>query len=169
MPSRLAYKRGDILDLSGLEVICRYTDETSQDVTDLITLNVTNGAVIDDLTPEKVVITYTEAYETITSDFYLEIAKPDYLEVTASKSTYRMGEILDYSGLKVLCYYTDGSSKDVTNSVILEPAKGTLIDKNTSELISVKYTEGQDCIVPIRVFVHDDNMSAKQKRSNEEQ
>ena len=146
-PTKLSYIKGETLDLTGLDVVCRYTDETSANVTSQISLNVTNGAVVDSETPKEVIITYTESFDVVTDSFLLDILIIDSLEITPpTKTSYDNGDALDFTGLKVICKYTDGTTADVTSSVSLSVEEGAVVDEDTSNEITITYTEGTETV-----------------------
>ncbi|MBR6902199.1 MAG: bacterial Ig-like domain-containing protein, partial [Synergistaceae bacterium] len=145
--TKLSYIKGETLDLTGLDVVCRYTDETSANVTSQISLNVTNGAVVDSETPKEVIITYTESFDVVTDSFLLYILIIDSLEITPpTKTSYDNGDALDFTGLKVICKYTDGTTADVTSSVSLSVEEGAVVDEDTSNEITITYTEGTETV-----------------------
>lgn len=73
LPTKTSYNLGEKLDLTGMIIRCRYTDETYADVTSLVSLNVEDGAFITDTTPSVIIATYTEGTETVTAQFEIEI------------------------------------------------------------------------------------------------
>ena len=119
-PTKTSYIKGESLDFTGLSVVCRYTDETTADVTSQVSLSHTNGAMVNSSTADTVVVSYTENSETVTGSFKLSLSIIDRLEVTPpTKTAYSSGERLNFAGLTVKCIYTDGTQVDVTTSAVL--------------------------------------------------
>lgn len=65
------------------------------------------------------------------------------IEVTkvAGKTIYTEGEKLDLDGLEVTATYSDGTTKDVTESCIYDPEDGTTLTADDDK-VDVSYTEG---------------------------
>ena len=56
-----------------------------------------------------------------------------------SKTSYYVGQKLNYSGLVVVAKYSDGSSKELTSGYTCTPAEGTTLTTQGSQLVQVKY------------------------------
>lgn len=147
-PTKDEYFIGETLDLSGIVIKAIYPDKKDKDVTSKCTFNPGSGTVI---TPSivtsntvKINVSYTEFGVTKTCVVTLP-ALPVLLEeikiTSFPKTTYKVGETLDLTGIGVTAYYNNGTTADVTQQSTYEPADGTTITTSTS-IIKATYTEG---------------------------
>lgn len=56
--------------------------------------------------------------------------------------SYTVGEVLDLTGLVLTAEYSDGTTKDITEGYTTDPAEGTELSTEGTEMISVSYSEG---------------------------
>ena len=110
-PSKVDYLEGDVWNPSGLSVTASYSDGTTKDVTG--SCQVTGY----DSTPG--VKTITISYSGFETAFSVNVRRKelDRLEIVSppKKTTYNIGEALDYEGLQLKAYYNNGTSEIVDN------------------------------------------------------
>ena len=110
-PSKVDYLEGDVWNPSGLSVTASYSDGTTKDVTG--SCQVTGY----DSTPG--VKTITISYSGFETAFSVNVRRKelDRLEIVSppKKTTYNIGEALDYEGLQLKAYYNNGTSENVVN------------------------------------------------------
>lgn len=120
-PDKTEYTVGETLDLTGLQVMAVYSDNSEVDVTADVEVT---GFDSTQPGPRTITLKYNEK-ETV---FMVTVKKAEQPEegaikellVTAPKKTeYEVGEALDLTGMKVTAVYEDGTQKDVTNLVIV--------------------------------------------------
>ena len=63
------------------------------------------------------------------------------LTVSGLETEWYKGDTISYSGVKVTATYLDGTTKDVTNSVVFSPTSGTTLSTSGNASVTVSYTE----------------------------
>ena len=110
-PSKVEYLEGEAWNASGLSVTASYSDGTTEDITG--SCQVTGY----DSTPG--VKTITISYSGFETAFSVNVRRKelDRLELVSApkKTTYNIGEMLDYEGLQLKAYYNNGTSENVVN------------------------------------------------------
>ena len=110
-PSKVEYLEGEAWNASGLSVTASYSDGTTEDITG--SCQVTGY----DSTPG--VKTITISYSGFETAFSVNVRRKelDRLELVSApkKTTYNIGEPLDYEGLQLRAYYNNGISEIVNN------------------------------------------------------
>ena len=77
--------------------------------------------------------------DTIELKASLEVRVLENITVTPPAYTsFRINEILDYSGCKVIAHYTDGYNEDVSTDVIFSPPEGSLMNRGLNH-VDVSY------------------------------
>ncbi len=148
-PAKTAYTVGEALDLAGLVITAAYSDGSSNTVTEYTT-SPADGAMLDTVDTQTVVVTYTEGDETRTANFTVEVESAPVVPVvltsiavsnTPAKTAYVVGETLDLTGLVVTAIYSDGSRNvvsDYTSSLL----DGAVLETAGAQIIAISYTEG---------------------------
>ena len=72
------------------------------------------------------------------------------VDTMPTKTTYSVGDALDYTGIKVVANFSDMTSADVTDSCVYSPAEGTLVTSGLSS-VSVSY-QGVGTSFPISII-----------------
>lgn len=120
-PSKLTYYVGEQLILKGMKITATLADGSTVDVTDKCTVTGFDSSV-----PGKYFLTITCAYGTVvkTKTFSViikEIEKTIEKIEAKSYSTYlRRGASAYNSSLKVIAYYNDGTTQDITSEVSVD-------------------------------------------------
>ena len=124
---------GDELDESKITVTAKYTDGSSNTVTDW-----TSDFDSETAGTKTVTVTYTEDGVTVTDTFTVNVVKPQLnaIEVSYSGGDLFIGDELDESKITVIAKYTDGSSNTVTDWTVD-------FDSETAgtKTVTVTYTE----------------------------
>ena len=143
----IEYTQGDALDLTGMVVTAAYSDGSTADVTENVTTNPPNGAILNTLGIRHVMVFYTE--NDISKFYTFDITvNPPLIELTGIevtvlpyKTTYIQGDALDLTGMVVMATYSDGSTADVTAYVITIPPSGAILNSIGATRVMVSYTE----------------------------
>lgn len=137
-PTKVAYKYGEDIDLTGcvLEVTYNDSHKAEKGASALTVSPTTMGA-----DTASVTISYTEGQTTVSATQAVTLVAPDSASVKtpATKLTYTAGEDVDLAGLVVEVTYDDGSKKDVGADDLT--AVPEVIASDTTS-ITVTYTEG---------------------------
>lgn len=142
-PTKTRYKKGELLDYTGLVVVAVYEDGSKKDITSQCTYSPASGTAVTQDYYFMVDVTYTEDEKVYTTQFDLEVAYIDHIEIThePNKQWYPIGTALDYTGLEVIAVYDDGATKIVTNDCVCTPADGSIITERYDVNVKVDYTE----------------------------
>ena len=149
-PTKMDYFVGDNIDLSGIKMEAEFSDNTKKNVTNSCTYNPANGTTLTTDGAVTVTASYTEDGITQTAEIVLMVEKIicEEIKVTSlpAKLSYKVGETLDYTGVEVTAYYSDNSTKIVTEQCTFSPANGSTAESG-SEMVEVTYTEdGQEFV-----------------------
>ena len=114
LPDKRIYLRGELLDMSGAQIIGRYSDGSQKEITEYQTSG------YNALKTGKQTITIS--VEGKTTSFTVEVVakRIERLEIThlPDKTEYQPGEEPRLDGLVVTAYYTDGSSQEITDYTV---------------------------------------------------
>lgn len=148
-PTKTAYKVGEALDLSGLELLATYDNNETTGVTTGYTTSPTNGA---NLSAEntKVTITYKEktTVQAITVGTLSSISS----NADFANTTYTEKEYFNPEGLVITAHYSNGI-EEVVNDYTLNPSATTALE-TTNDKVTVSYTwanETKTVEIPITV------------------
>ena len=144
-PDKTAYVVGEALDLAGMVVTATYKDQSTQVVTDYDTVPA-DGAVLNTVGPQTIIVSYMEDGVTETATFTVTVnAKPVTLTGIAvttppAKTVYTEGEALDLEGMVVTASYSDDTSAAVTGYTTA-PASSAILSTVGTVTVTVSYTE----------------------------
>ncbi len=132
-PNKLEYVQGEELDLTGMIVKAKYSDDTEK------TLNNSECTITGydktKLGPQTITVTYNKK----TAKFNVTVVAPavDHLEITTepTKTQYMEGEELDLTGLVVTAYYANETSAVITDYDV----EGFDPTKTGEQTVTVKY------------------------------
>ena len=128
-PNKISYEHGDFIDYLGIHVFAIFGDGLEVDITNACTFTPKAGTTYDDQEDIFVQVKYAAYYAVYETGFSLTYNYITDLTVTApEKTNYRYGEIIDYTGLKVVARFRDGTQADVTSDCDIVPSEGTLFD-----------------------------------------
>ena len=110
MPTKIEYPKGDVFDTTGLSILVKYTDGTSEIKTSGFEVSGFNSSSVG----EK---TITVTYKTHTATFKVTVYDLSGIRITSfpSKVYYKIGETFDPSGLTVAEVRQDGTEKEITD------------------------------------------------------
>lgn len=140
-PSKTEYIVGDTIDVNGLSVEAAYSDGTKK-IVEGYSITGFDSATAGTKT---VTITYTENEVTCTCTFDVIISEPaPAAELTGiayitlpDKTSYKVGESFDKTGLVVSAQYSDGTSKLVTDYTV----SGFNSSSAGTKTVTVSYSE----------------------------
>lgn len=110
MPAKIEYPKGDVFDTTGLSILVKYTDGTSETITAGFEVSGFDSSSVS----EK---TITVTYKTHTATFKVTVYDLSGIRITSfpSKVYYKIGESFDPSGLTVAEVRQDGTEKEITD------------------------------------------------------
>lgn len=110
MPTKTEYPKGDVFDTTGLSILVKYTDGTSETITTGFEVSGFDSSSVG----EK---TITVTYKTHTTTFKVAVYDLSGIRITSfpSKVYYKIGETFDPSGLTVAAVRQDGTEKEITD------------------------------------------------------
>lgn len=110
MPVKTEYPKGDVFDTTGLSILVKYTDGTSETITTGFEVSGFDSSSVG----EK---TITVTYKTHTATFKVTVYDLSGIRITSfpSKVYYKIGETFDPSGLTVAEVRQDGTEKEITD------------------------------------------------------
>lgn len=149
MPAKIEYSKGDSFDTTGLSILVKYTDGTSEAITAGFEVSGFDSSSVG-----KKTITVT--YKTHTATFKVTVYDLSGIRITSfpSKVYYKIGETFDPSGLTVAEVRQDGTEKEITDYDI------SGFDSSTagSKTITVSYNT---TVNGVSKFVGSDNFQVK--------
>ena len=110
MPTKIEYLKGDSFNTTGLSILAKYTDGTSETITTGFEVSGFDSSSVG----EK---TITVTYKTHTATFKVTVYDLSGIRITSfpSKVYYKIGESFDPSGLTVAEVRQDGTEKEITD------------------------------------------------------
>ena len=110
MPTKVEYQKGDVFDTTGLSILVKYTDGTSETITTGFEVSGFDSSSVG----EK---TITVTYKTHTDTFKVTVYDLSGIRIMSfpSKVYYKIGEAFDPSGLTVAEVRQDGTEKEITD------------------------------------------------------
>ncbi len=134
-PDKLVYWVGETLDTTGLVLTATYSDGNDEIVTEGFTVS-----GFDSSTAGDQIVTVT--YEDKTAIFIVTVNEPYLTDISINtqpdKLAYWIGERLDITGLSLTAFYSDGSSKTVTEGFTVSGFDSSTAGDQT---ITVAYEE----------------------------
>ena len=151
VPPKHDYQEDDLLDLTGVQVYLQYTDGTTAPISDYTTtpingtkLNKTNTSVSFTYRLEGKEYTTTQVINVREKPVTIIKPKPNCTGIKIirkPKNIYAEGEQLDLSEMRVLAYYDDDTSAEVTNYTV-SPEIGVPLTKDNN-LIRLTYIDSE--------------------------
>lgn len=143
-PTKLNYKVGETLDLTGL-VLDATIGGNHVDVTTGYTASPANGATLNSVRAQTVTFTYGGQTTTQT----IHVGELDHIAITTAptKTTYYEGQTFDPTGMVVTATFTDGDesptvwTEDVTEDCTFDPETNTALNTYDTE-VTVSYGWG---------------------------
>ena len=148
-PTKQEYLVGDALDSTGLTVLVKYTDGTSETITSGFTVSDLDSSSIG----EKEI---TVTYKNHTATFKVLVYELQGIRIThyPEKTYYRIGEIFAPAGLIVVVMRTDNTEKEITDYTV----SGFDSSKAGTKTITVSY---QTEIDGVETFIGYDEFEIK--------
>lgn len=143
-PSKISYKAGEKINLSGMVVKASFSDGSSQDITSQCTFSPSAGTTVyEDTTKinvtwiwDKMNITYQTSQTITVTRMLSSIA----ITTQPTKRNYTKGETLNLSGMVVKATFNSGNSAVVT-SYTTSPANGSTLSTTGTITVTVSYSE----------------------------
>jgi hypothetical protein len=139
LPRKLKYYSGDSFDSTGLSILVKYTDGTSETKTTGYEISGFDSSSAGEKT---VTVTYkapTVLASTRTASFAVTVVDVSEIEVNTfpEKTEFLSGDSFDSTGLSILVKYTDGTSEIKTSGFELSGFDSSSVGEKT---ITVTYT-----------------------------
>ncbi len=171
-PTKTSYNKGETLSTSGMTVIAHFIEadgSTSEsNVTSFVEVSPT---VLNDAGTININVSYTYQGDTKYASFTVTVtgstnpdATLDRLTIVSlpTKKTYNVGEEIDRTGLKATVYFSDNTSRDVSQTVVLSPNKFTQAGnvtvtasytyKSVTKSATFTVTVNGSSIIPTNIF-----------------
>lgn len=113
-PDKLSYYTGDTFDPSGIRVVASYSDNTTKDITESVTITQPDMSTAG---VKNIIVSYGDTSVSFDITVNELTLKNIAIVFQPTKTKYYPGEVFDTSGIKVTAIYSDNSVKDVTDSV----------------------------------------------------
>lgn len=151
-PDKLSYNSGEYYDWTGLIVKALYKNDDEIDITSSCIISPSNGSMVtaESSGSKRVSVTYREFEVYFDVDIIVIVPYQLIIDTMPERITYRAGLTLDYTGLKVLCEYTDGNREEVTYYCSYDPMNGTEAiapQEGTTVPVTVTYTTGTTTLI----------------------
>lgn len=133
-PEKVSYVQGEQLNSEGMAVKAIYSDDTSVDITDEVSVQGFDSNIAG---TQWITVTYKDSYAT---GFKVEVSGQEKLSVTLpDKTRYTINERFDPIGMKVSVIYSNGETKEIP----LDQVSITGFDSSTAgeKIITVTYDE----------------------------
>ncbi|MBR0034387.1 MAG: bacterial Ig-like domain-containing protein, partial [Synergistaceae bacterium] len=138
-PTKASYHYGEAFDTTGITAEVTFTDGEVRDVSADVTISPAQGTAITRTQSGTVRYRNPVGGDNTSDSFSITLIALQGLDITPpTKTSYRYGEIIDYTGARVIAVYSDNSREDVTSAVTFSPSAGTAITGDTT--VSVSYT-----------------------------
>ena len=139
-PAKTAYFVGDTLDYTGLAVTASYSDGTTQDVTAECVISPAEGTEITE--PGDIMIDVRYNGKSL-GTFWVAALTLQSIVITSypTKTTYSIGDALDYTGLAVTAHFSNGDEQDITADCTLSPVAGTEVTEVGTITVTVNYRD----------------------------
>ncbi len=130
------YGYGETLILDGTPVTANYSDNSTEDVTlsSGVSFSPASGTLVTVNTDTTITVTYTNAAgETATEIFSITITPSKLIGIMVTapiKTSYQIGDTIDYTGLQVFADYSNGAQIDVTDEATMSPPNGITLTNN---------------------------------------
>lgn len=144
-PVKTSYREGDTISYSGLVVTAVYSDGSTENITNDCSIIPEEGKPFNPDTDTEIQITYSEqGYDGITTEnVNIQLTEIDLVGISVTsnptKTGYKQGEPINYTGLVVTASYSDGSTKNVTDSCSITPANGKAFNPLTDSSPEITY------------------------------
>ncbi|MBQ4030246.1 MAG: bacterial Ig-like domain-containing protein [Bacilli bacterium] len=135
-PTKIKYKKGEKLNLSGLKL--DYTDASgvTNTITEGYTSSIANNTVLNEIGSHIITITY----QGLSVNFSISVYKLNSFTITGNyKTKYLVGDNISYDGLILNLSYSDGSTGTIESGYETSVPSGTELTKAGSQTITVTY------------------------------
>jgi hypothetical protein len=136
-PTKTTYHYGEALDYTGCVAIAQYSNGDTVDITASARFSPTAGTQVT--SSRTVWVEYSnDGDEYAENSFPITVSRLSGIDITPpTKTSYHVGEVIDYAGATVTARYSDGSTENVTSSAVFSPVAGTEITEGMTGTVSV--------------------------------
>jgi hypothetical protein len=142
-PNNTEYVSGGTLNFSGIVVTATYNNGTTEHITSECTFSPAEGSQLSELGTQAINISYTDGEITQTTSFSVEVSEFGirFIQISYTGNTaYQKGDALDTDRVRVVAYYTDGTTGFVQSDCVFTPTNGTILQEIGTYEVSVAYT-----------------------------
>ena len=128
-PNKSVYEYDEPLDYTGVIILAVFGDGNTVDITQSCIFSPSEGTPYDSEQDTYIEVNYTTWTVEYATGFDLSYNYLVELTITPpTKTDYKYGQHIDYSGLVVYATYRDGTQINVTNNCEITPANGTFFE-----------------------------------------
>ena len=134
-PTKTAYEAGDSFDKTGMVVTVTYNDESTREVT-----NYNCSPVVLSKDDTYVTISYREMMTTVTTTQPVTVKnllKKIQIITPPTETAYEIGDTIDLTGMVVHAFYSDGTSREISNYTYSPHVVSSASDTE----VTITYTE----------------------------
>lgn len=134
-PTKTVYEAGDSFDKTGMVVTVTYNDETTREVT-----NYNCSPVVLSINDTYITISYREMMTTVTTTQPVTVKnllKKIQIITPPTETAYEIGDTIDLTGMVVHAFYSDGTSREVSNYTYSPHVVSSASDTE----VTITYTE----------------------------
>lgn len=143
-PTKISYKAGEKINLTGMVVKVNFSDGSSQDITSQCTFSPSAGTTVyEDTTKINVTWVWDKmniTYQTSQAITVTRVLSSISITTQPTKRNYVKGETLNLSGMVVKATFNSGNSAIVT-SYTTSPANGSTLSTTGTITVTVSYSE----------------------------
>lgn len=129
-PNITAYEANENINYNGVLIRAVYGDGSTSNITNDCVFNPVNGTPFDPEQDNYIEVSYSIYTVEYGTGFDLFTSQASNIEIVnlPNKIDYKNGEIIDYTGLKVVLNYKDNEQTDITEECEIIPANGTVFN-----------------------------------------
>lgn len=139
------YYEGEELDLTGAKVTALFDNGSTQDITDKVSWNPSEGHTLKK-GDAKVTCSYSENGVKKTFDVAINVHYVTDLSITGLPTTYDATDPVSYDNVTVVAVYDDGHEETVTDSVTWSPSDGHKLETTDNKIRATYRTNSSNTI-----------------------
>ena len=143
-PNKVTYEVDEELDLTGFKVLLNYSNNTSEDVTNKVTLSNFDSSIAGTKTITVTYHSFTFSFNVTVNEKVIPVTEVGISVTAPTKTIYYINEELDLTGFKVYLDYSNGNKEDVTKDVSLSPFDNSSVGTKTITVSYHNFTDSFD-------------------------
>lgn len=146
-PNKLSYEKGELLDYTGIQVTAVYTDGSEMDVSNQLIFDPVSGTPAS-MNMTSVTVSYMQEEDSSSRSEQFDIEVYEFTGIVVdqepTKTSYHVGEAIDYSGIVIMGEYSNDVRENVTTACTFTPVNGTIITSTGMTGVVVEYDRPGD-------------------------